>query len=45
MKQIALLILISGIMTLCGCTTEKTPAPQQQIPAISLTAADKEKLQ
>jgi len=45
MKQIALLILISGIMTLCGCTTEKTPAPQQQIPTISLTAADKEKLQ
>jgi len=45
MKQITLLILISGIMTLCGCTTEKTPAPQQQIPAISLTAADKEKLQ
>lgn len=45
MKQVALLILISGIMALCGCTTEKTPVPQQQIPAISLSVADKEKLQ
>ena len=45
MKQITLLLLISGIMVLCGCTTEKTPVTQQQIPAISLTAADKENLQ
>lgn len=41
---IALIILMNGIMTLSGCTTEKTPEPQQQIPAISLSAADKEKL-
>ncbi len=40
-----MLTLISGILALCGCTTEKAPAPQQQIPAISLTATDKEKLQ
>ena len=45
MKKFVLLILISGIMALCGCTTEKAPVPQQQISAISLTAADKEKLQ
>jgi hypothetical protein len=45
MKHITLLILISGIMALCGCTTEKTPVPQQQIPTITLSAADKEKLQ
>lgn len=32
-------------MALCGCTTEKAPVAQQQIPAISLNAADKEKLQ
>ena len=44
MKQFVLLILISGIMALCGCTTEKAPVPQQQISAISLTTADKEKL-
>lgn len=44
MKHITLVILISGIMALCGCTTEKTPV-QQQIPAILLSAADKEKLQ
>jgi hypothetical protein len=36
--------LISGIMAICACTTEKAPVPQQQIPAITLTAADKEKL-
>ncbi len=42
---ITLIILMSGIMALSGCTTEKTPEPQQQIPAISLSAADKEKLQ
>lgn len=44
MKQIVLIILMSGIMALCGCTTEKTPEPQQQIPAITLSSADKEKL-
>jgi len=31
-------------MALCGCTTENAPAPQQQIPAITLSVADKEKL-
>jgi broad specificity polyphosphatase/5'/3'-nucleotidase SurE len=45
MKYIVLIGLISGIMALCACTTEKTPAPQQQIPAITLSLADKEKLQ
>lgn len=44
MKQITLIILMSGIMALCGCTTEKTPESQQQIPAITLSSADKEKL-
>ena len=44
MKQIVLIGLIGGIMALCGCTPEKAPAPQQQIPAITLSAADKEKL-
>ena len=45
MKHTTLIILMSGIMTLCGCTTEKAPVPQQQIPPVSLSAADKEKLQ
>lgn len=45
MKQITLIILMSGIMALCGCTTEKTPVQQQPIPPLSLSAADKEKLQ
>jgi hypothetical protein len=45
MKNIVLIGLISGIMAICGCTTEKSPPPQQQIPAITLSAADKEKLQ
>ena len=44
MKNIVLIGLISGIMALCGCTPEKAPAPQQQIPAITLSVADKEKL-
>jgi hypothetical protein len=44
LKQIVLIALISGIMTLSGCTTEKAPTPQQQIPAITLSPADKEKL-
>jgi len=45
MKHTTLIILMSGIMALCGCTTEKTPVQQQQIPPLSLSAADKEKLQ
>jgi hypothetical protein len=44
MKQIVLIGLISLIMALCGCTTEKAPAPPQQISAITLSVADKEKL-
>jgi hypothetical protein len=44
MKQMVLIALISGIMSLCGCSTEKAPTPQQQIPAISLSPVDKEKL-
>jgi hypothetical protein len=44
MKHIVLIGLISGIMALCGCTPEKAPAPQQQIPAITLSPADKDKL-
>jgi len=45
MKNIVLIGLISGIMVMCGCTTEKSPPQQQQIPAITLSTADKEKLQ
>jgi hypothetical protein len=44
MKHIVSIGLICGIMALCGCTTEKAPAPQQQVPAITLSTADKEKL-
>lgn len=44
MKQITLIILMSGILALCGCTTEKAPEPQQQIPALTLSSADKEQL-
>ncbi|MFZ4856631.1 MAG: hypothetical protein ACOYL3_09565 [Desulfuromonadaceae bacterium] len=44
MKNIVLIGLINGIMAICGCTTEKSPPPQQQIPAINLSVADKEKL-
>ena len=32
MKHATLIILMSGIMALCGCTTEKAPVPQQQVP-------------
>jgi hypothetical protein len=45
MKYIVLVSLIIGIMSICGCTTEKAPAPQQPIPAITLSVVDKEKLQ
>lgn len=44
MKHIVVIALISGVMALSGCSTEKTPEPLQQIPSITLTAADKEKL-
>lgn len=44
MKYIVLITLISGIMALCGCSTDKVPEPQPKIPAITLSPADKEKL-
>ena len=44
MKLFALIGLISGILALCSCTPEKAPAPQQQIPALTLSLADKEAL-
>jgi hypothetical protein len=44
MKPIVLIVLTSGIMALCGCTTEKTAEPQQKIPVITLTPVEKEKL-
>ena len=44
MKKILLMIIMTGMMALCGCTTEKAPEPQQQIPAITLSPADKDRL-
>lgn len=44
MKQIVLVAIISGIMAVCGCSTEKTPEPPQKIPPFTLAPADKEKL-
>jgi hypothetical protein len=44
MKHIVLIALVSALTGLCGCSTEKAPAPQQQIPVMSLSLADKEKL-
>lgn len=44
MKRIILIALISGIMALYGCSTEKAPEQPQNIPAIALSPADKEKL-
>lgn len=44
MQHIVSIALISAMITLCGCSSEKAPAPQQQIPAVSLSPADKEKL-
>jgi hypothetical protein len=44
MKHIVLIALIIGVMAVCGCSTEKAPEPKQQIPAFSLSLADKEKL-
>ncbi len=44
MKQIVLIALACTIMAFCGCSPEKTRETQQQIPAITLTPADKEKL-
>lgn len=44
MKKILLMIIMTGMMALCGCTTEKAPEPPQQIPALKLSSADKEKL-
>jgi hypothetical protein len=44
MKYLVLIAVLSGIVSLCGCTAEKTPEPQIKIPAITLSSADKEKL-
>ncbi len=44
MKHIVLIALISGIMALCGCSSEKAPELPQKIPAVTLSPADKEKL-
>jgi hypothetical protein len=41
MKQIVLIALMCGVSALCGCSTEKTPAPQQTIPAFTLSPYDK----
>lgn len=44
MKYIVLIALVSGIMALCGCSSEKAPEPQLKIPVITLSPVDKEKL-
>ena len=45
MKHLVWSVLISGMNTLCGCSNEKaTDAPQKELPAIVLSAVDKEKL-
>lgn len=44
MKHIVLIALVSGLMTLFGCSTEKVPVTPQKIPAITLSPADKDKL-
>ncbi len=44
MKHLAVSALICAIMALCGCSTEKAPEPQQKLPAITLSPADKELL-
>ena len=44
MQQIVLITLICGIISLCGCSTEKAPEPLQQISAVTLSPVDKEKL-
>lgn len=44
MKYIVLVALISGIMSVCGCSSEKASEPQQKVPSITLSPADKEKL-
>lgn len=44
MKHIVTIILMAGIMSLCGCSSEKATEPVMQLPAVSLASADKEKL-
>jgi hypothetical protein len=44
MKHLAVIALAIGIMALCGCSAEKAPEQPQQIPAITLSPADREKL-
>jgi hypothetical protein len=45
MKSKILLAFIISVLSVCGCSTEKAPPPQQQLPAITLSAVDKDKLQ
>lgn len=44
MKRILLIVLSAGTLAMCGCSTEKAPAPPQKIAAFTLAPADKEKL-
>ena len=44
MKQIIVVALGCTILAICGCSSEKAAEAPQQIPAITLSAADKEKL-
>jgi hypothetical protein len=44
MKQIVLIATLIAVMAICGCSSEKPPAPQQQLAAVTLSPADKEKL-
>jgi len=43
MKHIVAIFLGIGLLALCGCTSENAPQPPQKLPAVSLSAADKEK--
>jgi len=44
MKHIIVVALGCTILAICGCSSEKAAEAPQQIPAITLSAADKEKL-
>lgn len=44
MKHLVLIALSSAFMAICSCSSEKVPAPVQQLAAITLSPADKEKL-
>ncbi len=44
MKQSIWIALICGVVTLCGCSAEKAPEQQQEIPAFTLSPSEKEEL-